>query len=75
MGFGPVMLELHNENVQHNDHSIDNIMLHWESDGSMKIGVCDWGCISHMGENVKLLWHEETKETNEKLEKWWVALE
>lgn len=53
------MLELHYGNVQHNDLFIDNIILHWELDGSLKIGIYDWGCTLHMGENVESLWHME----------------
>src|SRR5665213_2255505 len=72
-----IMEALHDANVQYNDLSIDNIMLHWESDGSLKIGVCDWGCATHSGEDVLSLWHAETKEAKEKLrkEKFWVAPE
>ena len=72
-----IMEALHDANVQHNDLSIDNIMLHWESDGSLKIGVCDWGCATHSGEEVLSLWHAETVEAKEKLrrEKFWVAPE
>ena len=71
------MEALHDANVQHNDLSIDNIMLHWESDGSLKIGVCDWGCATHSGEDVLLLWHAKTAEAKEKLrrEKFWEAPE
>jgi hypothetical protein len=71
-----LMLELHNGNVQHINFFIDNIMLHWELDGSLKIGVCYWRCTSHMGENVESLGHAETKKANKTLKKkWWVAPE
>lgn len=63
------MSELQKGNVQYDDLCIDNIMLHWESNGSVKIGVCDGGCASHTGENVELLWHAETKEAKETLKK------
>ena len=71
------MEALHGANVQHNDLSIDNIMLHWETDGSLKIGVCDWGCATHSGEEVSSLWHAETPEAKEELknDKFWVARE
>lgn len=36
------MVDLHNEIVQHNNLTIKNNMLHWESDESLKIGVCNW---------------------------------
>ena len=43
----------------------------------MKIGVCDWRCVSHMSENVDSFGHAKTKDAKEKLkqEKFWVALE
>lgn len=70
------MSKLHNENMEHNDLFIDNIMLCWESDGILKIGVYDWGCTSHMGENVESLWHAKAEEAKENLKKrWWMALE
>ena len=50
-----IMEALHGANVQHNDLSLDNIMLHWETDGSLKIGVCNWGCAMHLGEEVPSL--------------------
>lgn len=55
------MSELHNENSQHNNLSIHNIMLHWELDGSLKSRVCHWGCALHTVENVESLWHVETE--------------
>ena len=69
------MLELHDRNVQHNNILIDNIMLHWELDKRLKIGVYEWGCTSHMGENVEIKWHAETKDAKQNLEKEkiWVA--
>ena len=72
-----IMEALHEANVQHNDLSIDNVMLHWESDGGLKIGVCDWGCATHSGEEALSLWHSETAEAKEKLrrDKFWVAPE
>ena len=70
------MLELHNGNVQYNDLSINNIMPHWESDGSLKIWVRDWECMPYMGENIESLWHVETNNAKEKSkERWWVAPE
>lgn len=61
--------------VQHNDIFIDKIMLHWESEGSLRIGVCDWGCTTYLGENVQSLWHVENKGAKKKLKekKLWVA--
>ena len=38
-----IMSELHNVIVQNNDLFIDNIMLHWEWDGSLKIGCAIGG--------------------------------
>lgn len=46
-----------------------------ESNGNLKIGVYDFGCVSHTGENVELLWHAETEEAKENFQKkkLWVA--
>lgn len=52
--------------MQNNDIFIDKIMLHWESEGSLRIGVCDWGCTTYSGENIQLLWHVENKGAKEK---------
>lgn len=50
------MLELLNENAQNNGFSMDYVMLHWESDGSMKIArVYDWRCAFHPGEKVETM--------------------
>ena len=35
------MFELHNGNVQYNDVFIENIMVHWEWDKSLKIELCN----------------------------------
>ena len=59
------MLELHNKNVQHNDLTINNIVLHWESDGSLEIRLCNWGCGLHTNESVVSLRHAEIKEAKE----------
>ena len=69
MGFVMALSKLLNENVQRNDLFKDNIMLHYESGGSLKIKVCEWGCVLHTGENVESLWHEKTKEGKKKLER------
>jgi hypothetical protein len=39
--------------------------------------VYNWGCKSHIGENVESLWHVKTKDTKKKIkmEKWWVSPE
>ena len=63
-----LMLELRNGSVQHNNLFINNIMLHWDLDKNLKIGVCDWECTSHMGEDVKSLWHTDTKEPKKKIQ-------
>ena len=60
-----LMLELHNGNVQHNEFSIDNIMLQWKLDGSLKIETHNLGHASHMSENVESLWHAKTAEAKE----------
>ena len=41
-----LMSELHNENVQLNNISIDKIMLYWESHKTFKTGIYDIGCKS-----------------------------
>lgn len=66
------MLKLHNENVERNGLSMDNIMLHREVDGIMKTGVCKWGCGSPIGENVESLWHTKPKKPKDflRIEKW-----
>lgn len=68
-----IMEVVHMKNVQYNDIFINNIMLHWESDVRLKIGMCNGG-VTHKGENVQSLWHAESEETKGKLkEKFWVA--
>ena len=67
--------------MQRDDISIDNIMLHWELDDSMNIGVCNWGCVTHVGDNAESIWHAKRsclKGTNDEggiLSGMWVALE
>lgn len=63
------MPELHDRNMQHNNILIDNVMLHWELDGRLKIGVYNWGCTSHMGENVEILRHAETNDAKQNLKR------
>lgn len=36
-----IMSKMHNKGVQHNDLFINNIILHWELDISLMIGVCN----------------------------------
>lgn len=44
-------------------------------DESLKIEICDWGCVLHTNENVESLWHVKIVEANENLnkKKWWMA--
>jgi hypothetical protein len=42
--FDMSLVGLHNGNVQHNHLSINNIMLYWELNGSLKIEICNLGC-------------------------------
>ena len=58
---------MHNGNGQLNEISIDNIILHREWDGSLKIGVCNLGSASHMGENIVSLWYVEIEKAKENL--------
>lgn len=62
------MAELHNGNVQHNDFSIDNIILHWELDGSMNIEVCNLGSTLHTSEKLESLWHAKIARCQGKVE-------
>ena len=51
--------------MQDNNFFIDNIMLHWEADGSLKIEVHDWRCTLHTCENDESLWHAKIKNAKE----------
>ena len=62
-----LMSELHDGNVQHNDLSIDNIMLHWKSyirvECKIKVVLCiNVRMLNHFG-----MWNQSG---NGKLEKW-----
>lgn len=60
---------------------IYNIMLHWELDDSMNIGVCNWGCATHMGDDAESVWDAKrsspkgTNDEGEILGGMWVAIE
>ena len=68
LGFSMDHVKIAQKNVQRHDLSIDNIMLHWKSDGSMKIGV-QLGTLLHTVKNVESMWHAKTKDAKDKLKK------
>lgn len=61
--------------VQRNDLSIDNIMLHWELDDSMNIEVCNWGCVTHVGDMPNQFGIQKGQALKEQMMrgKFWVA--